>query len=122
MAGLQALCFGDFHLGPQMKTKFRRSQSYSAAGPRPGCGLTPRRAAPQGHNPPARANPGKTGLASDYLPALNAVNTRVWTRRIGCGTLSGAVMIFLSASLRKIEVFSATSFLTNFSEAAFGLA
>ena len=35
-AGVQALCFGDFHLGPQMKTKFRRSQSYSGAGPRPG--------------------------------------------------------------------------------------
>ena len=51
-AGVRALCFGDFHLGQQMKTKFRRSQSYSEAGPRPG-GLSPKEQPPRGK----RTNP-----------------------------------------------------------------
>ena len=84
-------------------------------------GANTRRGAAKGKPGPPKRTPA-SGAASDYFPALKAVNTRVCTRRIGCGTLSGAVMIFLSASLRKMVVFSATSFLTNFSEAAFGFA
>ena len=57
-----------------------------------------------------------------YFPALNAVKMRVCTRRIGCGTASGGVMRALSAALRKIVGLLATSFATNFSEAAFGFA
>ena len=37
---------------------------------------------------------------------------------MSCGAASGGVIRFLSASLRKIVLFSATSFFTNFSEAA----
>ena len=55
-------------------------------------------------------------------PALKSVKIRVCTRRMSCGTASGAVMRCLSASLRKIVLLLATSFLTNFSDAAFGLA
>ena len=43
---------------------------------------------------------------------------RVCTRRIAYGTASGGVIRALSASLRKIVLFAATSFFTNLSEAA----
>jgi hypothetical protein len=41
---------------------------------------------------------------------------------IACGSASGGVIRALSASDRKIVLLSATSFFTNFSEAAFGFA
>jgi len=118
MAGVQALFFGDFLLCQQKKvTRLSgRNPDGLLAQRIPPVRAKSRRGAPQGHTPPG------IKARKPYRPALNAVNTRVCTRRIGCGTLSGAVMIFLSASLRKMVVFSATSFFTNFSEAAFGLA
>src|SRR6185369_8552010 len=57
-----------------------------------------------------------------YRPALKLVKMRVCTRRIACGTASGGVIRAWSAAERKIVLFSATSFLTNLSDAAFGLA
>jgi hypothetical protein len=55
-------------------------------------------------------------------PALKAVKMRVCTRRMSCGTASGAVIFFRSAADRKIVGLSATDFCTNFFDAAFGLA
>ena len=60
--------------------------------------------------------------SSAHLPDLKLVNTRVCTRRMSCGKASGGVRRFLSASLKKMVLLSATSFFTNFTDAAFGLA
>ena len=57
-----------------------------------------------------------------YLPVLKLLKVRVCILRISCGSASGATMVLVAAVSRKIDLFSATSFLTNFSEAAFGLA
>jgi hypothetical protein len=75
---------------------------------------------------PAASRSGKAckslESAGPYLPALKFVKMRVCTRRIACGTAFGGVMRALSSADRKIVLFSATSFFTNLSEAAFGLA
>lgn len=73
-------------------------------------------------NRSSHAAGGTPASATLQRPALKLVNTRVCTRLTACGKLSGAAMSFLSASLRKMVVFSATSFFTNLSEAALGLA
>ncbi len=57
-----------------------------------------------------------------YLPALKLVKVRVCTRRMSCGTGSGTVMAALAASLGNTLGLLATSGLTCFNEALFGLA
>ena len=64
----------------------------------------------------------KVFYANPNAASLKFVKMRVCTRRIGCGTASGGVIRALSSALRKIVLFSATSFFTSLIEAAFGFA
>ena len=66
--------------------------------------------------------PDQARAMSIYRPVLKFVNVRVCTLRIACGIASGATMVFIAAASRKMDLFSATSFLTNFSDAALGFA
>ena len=57
-----------------------------------------------------------------FAPALKLVKMRVCTRRMSCGTASGAVSFFMSSGDRKTVGLFATSFFTNFFDARFGFA
>ena len=72
--------------------------------------------------PPDRRRRRRRRRGPAQVPALKFVKTRVCTRRMSCGTGSGTCMRALSSSLRKMLGFDATSGLTNFSDARFGLA
>ena len=62
------------------------------------------------------------GSGRSYLPTLKLLKARVCTRRRSCGRASGAIMVWVAAASRKMDLLSATSRVTKRREATFGLA